>query len=215
MKKLALLCFVGAAAFGSAQSFNIDFDGAPGTVGAGVPAATFGGAGGASWAGTWISVAAGASSFSLGGTATITDTGLSFASNNQLYSGDDLALMGDISDPTPAGTTTFNGLANGLYDVIVYSQAPDSAADVTAVTIGSNTQNVGGAWGGSYVLGNTHALFTNVNVTGGTLTISTAVVTGFSSVNGIQLHQQAVPEPSSLIALGLGGLAVLRFRRKK
>lgn len=124
--------------------------------------------------------------------------------------------MGDVLDMgSTGGTLTFNGLADGLYDVIVYAQAPDSATFFTDVTVAGITQSVGGAWGGTYVVANTHSFHSNVSVVGGTLAIGIATSPGgtFNSVNGIQIA--AVPEPGTIAAFAIGGLTLLALRRRK
>ena len=139
-------------------------------------------------------------------------TALGVLSNNaQGYAGDDLLLMGDIADGP--SLITFTGLADGPYDVWVYAQAPDSATFFTDVTINGNTQTVGGAWGGTYVQGNTHSFHTGVVVAGGTMSITLAVNSGFASLNGLQIAP--VPEPATFVALGIGALGLLVIRRKR
>ena len=143
--------------------------------------------------------------------------GGNFAFNNAGTAGNDALLLDDgqdLSAVTGALTVTFNGLANGPYDVYVYAWAPDvPTADFTTVTIdGLAAQNVGGAaFAGSYVQGQHYAKGT-VNIAGGSLTITAdGAVGSFGTLNGIQLVP--VPEPTSLSLLALGALALIRRRR--
>ena len=214
MKRILALSFAAVlASVASAQSFNIDFDDGAG-VGTGVPANTFGGAG---LAGTWNAVNGAITSGFLmdilgnNTTVTVTSTVGVFEFNNAGTTGDDELLMDDYLDAGESDVVV-NGLADGVYNVIVYAWAPDDPSFISGVTIGGNTQNVGGAWSGSYVAGTTHSLHTNVNVTGGTLTVDMSVVSGFSTVNGMQI--EAVPEPATFVALGAGALLLLARRRR-
>lgn len=210
---LVLSAFAAITSIGGAQSINIDFED-PAGVAAGVPSNTFGAAGNA---GAWNAATLGLNGplFDINGvfgSASVDITATAVLSNNaQNYAGDDLLLMGDIADGP--SLVTFAGLANGPYDVWVYAQAPDSATFLTDVTIGGVTQTVGGAWGGTYVVGNTHSFHNGVNVTDGTLTITMATNTGFASLNGIQIA--VVPEPATIAAFGIGALTLLALRRRR
>ena len=201
------------ASIAGAQSFNLDFDD-PAGLAAGVPTSGFGAAG---MAGTWFAIGNGITS-NLVNTSNVATgvsidvTALGFLSNNtQAYAGDDLLLMGDISDGP--SLITFSGLADGPYDVWVYAQAPDSATFLTDVTINGNTQTVGGVWGGTYAQGNTHSFHSGVVVAGGTMTITMAVNSGFASLNGLQIAP--VPEPATFVGLAIGAFGLLVLRRRR
>lgn len=201
------------ASIASAQNFNLDFED-PAGLAAGVPTSGFGAAGGT---GTWFAIGGGitsnlvnTSNVATGASVDVTALGV-LSNNTQVYAGDDLLLMGDIADGP--SLITFSGLVDGVYDVWVYAQAPDSATFLTDVTIGGNTQTVGGTWAGTYVQGTTHSFHTGVVVTGGTMSITMAVNSGFASLNGLQIA--AVPEPTTLVGLAVGALGLLLIRRKR
>lgn len=215
---LGLSVLAMASSFAMAQSFNIDFD-SPGTVFSPGPANAFGAAAGQ--AGFWNALASYTAMplSDLAGNATgvtfNSNAGSQYSFDNAATTGDVQLLMDDVLDPGTGAQFNFAGLANGQYSVYTYGWAPDSNAYVTNVTINGNLQTVGGAFNGTtFVQGVTHALH-SVNVTNGTLTIDIGVGASFASVNGIQLVQTPVPEPGTLVALSIGGLALLRFRRKR
>jgi hypothetical protein len=214
---MRLITTIGAlaaiASIAGAQAFNLDFEDTAG-VGGGLPSSAFGAAG---MAGNWHPIGLGmtnnlinTSNVATGVSVDVTALGM-LSNNTQGYAGDDLLLMGDIADGP--SLITFTGLADGPYDVWVYAQAPDSATFFTDVTINGNTQTVGGAWGGTYVQGNTHSFHTGVVVAGGTMSITLAVNSGFASLNGLQIAP--VPEPATFVALGIGALGLLVIRRKR
>jgi hypothetical protein len=203
------------------QSFNIDFGNT--APGAGSPAASYGAAAGQ--VGTWQTIAsvvaggAGVTLNDLTGAPTLAKlvsatANPSFGFNNAGTSGNDQLLMDDILDLGGAGSTdtfTITNLTNGTYDVYTYAMAPDSNTFITSVNVNATgAQNVGGAWVPGFSQGVTHAKHT-VTITNGTITINTATVTGFSSLNGLQIV--LVPAPGSIALLGLAGLCGPRRRR--
>lgn len=180
----------------AAQPFNVDI-GDPGSP-AGVPTSAYRAA--AAQPGTWNAVPAGSVGFPLvdlaGGTTLVTLTnvggGADFAFNNAGTTGDDQALMDDLQDVGGVGGTTmwtFNGLANGAYDVYTYAWAPDDPTFVAEVIVAGSPdppQLVGGVWPGGHVLGVTYAVH-QVTVGAGTIIVTVNTNSGFGSVNGIQL----------------------------
>jgi hypothetical protein len=179
----------------TAQSFNIDCG-----TGLGVPTSAYGAA--AAQPGFWnqiASVAGGApiTLNNLSGAATpVTITSAtsnpSFSFNNPATTGDNQALMDDLLDLGGAGamdTFTISGLMPGNYTVYTYAGAPDDGTFVTSVNVnGTGAQNVGGPWTAPFMFqqGVHYALHT-VTISAGTITINTATVNGFSSLNGIQI----------------------------
>lgn len=136
-----------------------------------------------------------------------------FSFQNPATAGGDEQLMDDFLDLGGAGaldTFTVTGLAAGNYQVFVYAWGADNATFVTGASVnGSAQQTSGGAWPGGFSAGVTHSVF-NVTLTAGQpLTINTATVSGFGSLNGIQI----IPTPGALALLGMGGLAAARRRR--
>lgn len=209
MKIIILLALgVSAACVAGAQAFNVDFDG--NIIGVGVPASSFGGAG---QVGGWNAAPIGATVTLYdiaynNTTVQLSSTGFDYFSNKQGYTGNDLLLMADVID---GGTGfSFRYLADGLYNVTVYAQAPDDETYLTDVIVGGATQTVGGAWSGNYVLGNTHAYFVNVLVKEGILNVGVAKNTGFTSLNGVQITPVPEQETLTALAIGLALLSVLR-----
>lgn len=119
-----------------------------------------------------------------------------FEFNNAGTNASDQALMDDFADVGGAGsmlTFTFANLQSGVYDVYTYAWAPDSASFTSSVHVANsssaNPQSCGGAWPGSHQLGVTYTKH-SIALSGGTLTIRVTALTGFGSVNAIQLDLQ-------------------------
>jgi len=198
-----------------AQNFNVDFNNTTG-AGAGLPALGYFAGGNAALGGTaWIGLSGAVGPQAMGGGAT-----LSWSSSSTLFgfasglTGNDALLMDDVLDlgstTAPVRTATIAGLSNGTYDMWVYAWAPDSATFLTGINIaGTGEQSVGGAWGGSFVQGVTHA-YAQVVVAGGSISFTTRTISGFGSVNGFQLY--LVPAPAGVALLGMAGLIGRRRR---
>jgi hypothetical protein len=182
----------------SAQGINVDFNSVTVTP---APAATYAAAG---TAGVWNGVQAIATGVplvdKLGSPSGVTITTSPTLSANLWFdnlnmTGDDAALMEDIIYGGVTGVfypITFNGLANGSYDVYTYAIAPDNKTgfitdvDVTESTDG--VQAVGGSLFAGHAQGVTYAKHT-ATVTTGTITVQVRINTSFISVNGIQIEQ--------------------------
>src|SRR5262245_17680935 len=197
MRPPLLLATVLALALGPAaraQAINIDVHDVFGT-----PASTFGAA--AAQPGTWNNVPP-----TLGTTAlvdiagqatavTINAAGMAaaYSHDNAGTSGDDQALMDDLSNPSPAGATwTIAGLAPGNYVLYTYGWAPDNVLFVSRITVTGSIdgpQNVGGAWPNGYVQGVTHARHRVTVAPGGTISMFITAAGGgsFGSLNGFQV----------------------------
>jgi hypothetical protein len=148
----------------------------------------------------------------LSGITLTISSGTPFGFNNTLTTGNDEALMDDCLDlggPGSLRTLTLRSLPAGAYTVYTYAAAPDLPhSSFTSVSIGGNSQVVGGAWVGpplQFVQGITHSLH-NVNHTGGALAINLTAISGFGSLNGLQILSPTVPCPP-------GGLASVRVYR--
>ena len=213
---------LGSAAAG--QSMNIDFSTLDGTPSDGYAAAIAENSG--AWNGV-VGVTAG------GMVSSLVDingdlTGVSFLAsstaggfsgtwnNGPQPVGDTLALLGDLLNVGGTGasvTLNFSGLADGTYNIALYAFAGDNSVGDwrTGVNVnGLGQQSIGGVYTGAYVAGVTHALYEEVEVVGGTLSVTASTLTGFGSFNGMQL--QLIPAPGALALLGLAGLAGRRRR---
>jgi hypothetical protein len=198
---------VGAA---SAQSFNIEVDGAPPASGAGIPANTFAGA--ANQPGTWngLTSTGPLTLVGLNGSATaVTLSGSSYviySFPNAQTTGDFDLLLDDVQDCGFAGpadrTYTFSNLAAGTYEVYTYGWAPDAPGQLwTDISVTGSTSTNPQTVGTSAAVPSTsvpfetpghYALHVITVPAAGSITINAAPGTGspggaFGSVNGIQL----------------------------
>jgi hypothetical protein len=202
-----------ASAPAAAQAINIDVNNLYGT-----PSSSFGGA--ASQPGVWNSVlptVGSAPLVDIGGNATgatITAAGMaaSYSFDNLGTTGDDQALMDDLSDPSPNGATwTISGLASGNYVLVTYAWAPDNMLFISNVSVAGSSdaaQTVGGAWPGGYQLGATHALHHVSVPPGGPIVMSIVAAGGgsFASLNGFQVTPDSSGTAIDLCQPGLGGV---------
>jgi hypothetical protein len=195
---LLLATALAAAPSASAQGINIDIHDVWGT-----PSSALGAAG--AQPGVWNAVPATPATtplVDLAGAATaasISVTGLAvgFDTDNAGTSGDDQALMDDLSDPSPSGATwTISGLTAGNYILITYAWAPDNPAFRSVVNVAGSAdpaQTVGGAWPGGYTHLITHALHHVTVGAGGSIAMTITVAGGgsFASLNGFQVVPEA------------------------
>lgn len=181
-----------------AQGINLDFNDTFTILPS--PAASYAAAG---TAGVWNGVTLPAAAVPLvdkaGAATSVTVTTdpsfvFSLAFDNINMVGDDANLLEDLIYGGGAGSAypiTFNGLANGTYDVYTYAIASDNKAgfitDVDVIGSTSGVQAVGGFTFTGHAQGVSYALHT-VSVTTGTLTVTIAINTGDLSVNGIQIE---------------------------
>ncbi|MCC6622939.1 MAG: hypothetical protein IT385_16895 [Deltaproteobacteria bacterium] len=101
-------------------------------------------------------------------------------------SGDEERLLEDYLDlHSTGGTFTFKGVPPGDYVVYTYAWGPDDDRYRTRVTLGEETQEIGGAWTGALAQGITHARHAVTVPSTGKLEIYTFGTKG--TLNGIQL----------------------------
>lgn len=196
----------------SAGSINIDF----GTL-TGTPSDGFAGAG---TAGYWNGVSVGdASSFSLLDTSGSATGATLFAldlagsldvSGSGLSPDAPVDLLGDYAYGSRV-TSAFSvdGLDAGMYEVIVYVTYRQDFPVGSTVNIRGNERSATGEYQGGFVEGETHTRH-EVMISDGLLYVQlnnplTPVV------NGVQIR--AIPAPSGLVCLGIGGLVAVRRRR--
>lgn len=208
---LSCLC----ASTGLAQSFNIDLSDLAGT-----PPSSYGGAAGQ--AGEWFNIP----SFNSGGVFPLKDiTGTARAATivPSLPNGDamfdhpgtlggDGALLDDYLDLRSAPTQVdIVDLVPGLYDVYVYTWAPDNEFFGTFVSIQGLEQGlIGGAWPGGLVEGVTHSSERVALAPGDVLTLNLFGLTK-GTLNGLQIV--SVPGPGGGVLLGGAVLVGVRRRR--
>jgi hypothetical protein len=206
-----VLAFVTASS-ARAQAINIDVHDAFGT-----PSSSFGAA--RCQPGVWNAVPPTLGTTPLVGltglatSATITSTGVAapYSHDNPGTTGDDQALMDDLSNPSPGGATwTISGLAQGNYVLYTYGWAPDNPVFISSISVAGSsdpTQTVGGNWPGGYQLGVTHALH-HVSVgAGGSIAMSITAAGGgsFGSLNGFQVVPDAGSPMVGNCCPGVGG----------
>lgn len=108
-------------------------------------------------------------------------------------SGDDEKLLEDYLDlHTTPGTFELKGVPPGDYVIYTYAWGADDARWTTFVTIGEDSQTIGGAWPGALTQGVTHARHEVTVPPSGKLTIRTFGTKG--TLNGIQI----VPVPDDV-----------------
>ena len=123
------------------------------------------------------------------------------------------------------GTFTISGLTpGGTYNLALMVDSADNGSIATDYTIGTTTMMAFGGSAGTdangaltFTDGQTHALFSGISASaGGEITFSATQAAGssFASFPGLQIEDSIIPEPSSAALLGLGGLALIRRRRK-
>ncbi len=98
----------------------------------------------------------------------------------------------DLGSPGNGAVFTITGLAAGDYTVYTYAWAPDDASFRTEVSVtpaNEGPQLVGGTWPGSIqnAQGILYARHTLTLAPGGGILVGTSTVTGFGSLNGLQI----------------------------
>ncbi|MCC6426928.1 MAG: EF-hand domain-containing protein [Phycisphaerales bacterium] len=195
---IAALVLLAGNAMG--QSFNVDFNGTSGN-GAGVPAASYGGAAGQ--AGTWNSITNSSaaviglqkidgtsSSVNLSWNKTTAISGI-FDSG---ITGDNAKLMQDGQFMDSWGTLqyTFSNLAAGTYAVYTYAGKPNftSEAGVTVTGTTSDYQYIGGNLNNDLMPGDSHAIHIVTVAAGGSVVVKVNdSFNGNASCTGLQLRK--------------------------
>jgi hypothetical protein len=143
-----------------------------------------------------------------------------FSFDNPALTGDERALMNSyvgLGFPGDSATLRIRGLAAGDYDLITYGWGSDNSTYRTGISPnGLPEQSVGGAWPGGQVLGITYAEHQVHLDTGQDLVVTGRTLSGFGSVNGLQIAPPApAPEPGTLLLAGVGAglLLLVRLRR--
>ena len=133
-------------------------------------------------------------------------------------------LSGDRIYTTSTATMTISGLVDGgTYNLALLNALGSVTHASWDATIGMDTKSVSAASSApgtgngalTFTDGVTHALFSDVVATGGSITFTadyTGASGGAAALAGLQI--EAVPEPSTTALLGLGGFALI-FRRRK
>lgn len=212
----------------TAQGFNIDLDdpGSPPPLGGGTPSDQFSGAQEAYQKGYWDGPGALDTPVRLRGldgnlTAVVMTMNGSGGGLGVRFEGNQGEMAALLNDGTQVGTLTtwrFDGIQNGLFDVVTYAVFPDRFANRTAVSVtgalGESTQYVTGPMpGNKLILGQTHVVH-RIEVRGGSFTISVARGESHSGfVNGFQIVP-VVPEPTAIASFGIGLLTLCAGRRK-
>ncbi len=200
MRMITVIFCLAPVASGSpalAQSFNLDAGGE-----LGLPSASYGGAAGQP--GEWLELSFNVEQvvplMDIAGEATSVtlSSPLPFGPSFSLHdgpTGGDEALLEDYLDlhSTPAALE-IAGLQAGRYTIYTYAWAPDDSRFSTIVTVGEDSQTIGGAWSGALELGVTHARHEVEVAAGGTVTLHTFGLTK-GTLNGMQIVAQP-DEPS-------------------
>ncbi|RXK85152.1 PEP-CTERM sorting domain-containing protein [Chlorobaculum sp. 24CR] len=118
---------------------------------------------------------------------------------------------------TAGGTITFSGLSAGTpYDVYLYSEG-DSATDgrQLGVTVNGSyyTTSPSVAVADSFIAGQNYLLIHATTDAIGNLAIGYNQAALEANINGVQIA--AVPEPGTIVLLGVGGLAVAALKKRK
>lgn len=118
------------------------------------------------------------------------------------------------------GSFTFSGLSEGTYTLYIYTQS-ELSGQALSVTIAGTVYSttLSNASSTTLISGQNYLVIENLTVSeAGTLTVSYGG-TGTDVINGVQLLQtsdaSAVPEPASIVLLGIGGALAAGYMKKR
>lgn len=130
-------------------------------------------------------------------------------------------LMNSYAQATPGhtGTIEFTGLTPGTYKLYVYSQneknTTNYAVSITANGVTFSTQKSDGTLD-HFVSPDNYATAIVTVSSDTALSISFTGIGGQGDINGIQIESiEAVPEPENITLLGIGGILVFGFMKRK
>jgi len=141
------------------------------------------------------------------GSILVNHTGGPFGSvpnRTTVYSGGSYTDLGDL------GGGSASGLAMNSLGAVVGTSTLANSTDASFLW----TSTGGMVNLSSMVVGSTYSSFSALDINSSGQVIGLAQLTGSGVYRSIILTPQAVPEPASMVALGLGAAALLRRRRK-
>jgi|APHig6443718053_1056840.scaffolds.fasta_scaffold01557_13 hypothetical protein len=118
------------------------------------------------------------------------------------------------------GSFSFSGLSEGTYTLYIYSQSELSGQALSVSIAGTAySTTLSNASSTTFISGQNYLVIENLTVSeAGTLTVSYGG-TGTDVINGVQLLQtsdaSAVPEPASIVLLGIGGALAAGYMKKR
>lgn len=123
------------------------------------------------------------------------------------------------TSPTNDYTIAFSGLnALSQYGLYIYSQG-DSASDNRRLGVTVNgvtyTTTAAVATASTFIENQNYLHVTGTADASGNLMITYRRVAGEANINGMQIETMNVPEPASILLLGIGGMVYGALRRRE